>query len=153
MRNFVTFICGMAVGALAVALLSKHDVAPAPEVRVLTRRDTVRIETPRPVYRRVVDTVVVSLPLVADTGAVADVVVPLEQAVYGGVDYKVYVSGYRPRLDSLQFVASECIHTTIMPAVIRSKRFSVGIQAGYGITPRGFQPFLGVGVSLKIVEF
>ena len=30
-----------------------------------------------------------------------------------------------------------------------SKRLFIGIQVGYGITPRGMQPYLGLGVSYK----
>ena len=31
------------------------------------------------------------------------------------------------------------------------QRLSLGTQIGYGITPKGFQPYLGVGLSLKIL--
>ncbi|MDE6564529.1 MAG: hypothetical protein K2L92_06855 [Muribaculaceae bacterium] len=72
-------------------------------------------------------------------------VVPLEQTEYSGDGYRAYVSGYRPRLDSLVTVRSFTAQSTA-----RAPRFSIGLQAGYGITPRGFQPYLGVGVSYKI---
>ena len=32
-------------------------------------------------------------------------------------------------------------------------RWGVGAQAGYGITPAGFQPYLGVGVSFNLFSW
>lgn len=33
---------------------------------------------------------------------------------------------------------------------IQPKKWSIGIQAGYGITPKGLQPYLGFGVSRRL---
>lgn len=153
MSRFLIFSAGVLAGAVAVSLFAPPSTIPPAEVRVLTLRDTVRVETPRPIVRRVTDTIVVSLPAVADTIEAVEVAMPVEQAVYAGENYRAYVSGYLPRLDSLQFISKEVIRTVAVPGSVQTKRFSVGIQAGYGYTPRGFQPYIGIGVSIGIVRF
>jgi opacity protein-like surface antigen len=35
----------------------------------------------------------------------------------------------------------------------KQKRFSIGLQAGYGMTPKGFQPYVGLGVSVNLWTF
>lgn len=69
--------------------------------------------------------------------------VPIEQKVYGDSDYTAWVSGYLPKLDSIQVYRGE---TVIRP---RSSRWAIGVQAGYGITTRGFAPYAGVGIAYK----
>lgn len=78
-----------------------------------------------------------------------DVAVPIERVEYSGDGYKAYLSGYKPVLDSLVFARA----VTVSPVVrrqSRERRFSIGIQAGYGFTPAGLQPYVGVGVSFRL---
>ena len=75
------------------------------------------------------------------------VVLPIERRVYADSLYRAVVSGYRPRLDSLTLYQRERI--VYVPAAPRSSRgwgWGVGAQVGYGITPRGRQPYCGIGV-------
>lgn len=114
---------------------------------VLTVRDTVAVVEPRERTRWRVRTDTVYLPAVSGADSVA-VVLPVEQNVYCGDGYRAWVSGYGSRLDSLSFT-----HSTFRAAVaqpVRQKPFTVGIQAGYGITPKGFAPYIGVGVGYSI---
>ena len=113
-------------------------------VTMLTRHDTVRIASPGRVTVRYLRPDTVRLPLPARADSV-DAIVPVEQAQYAGDGYRAYVSGYRPRLDSLIM-----LRTVSVTPQGRQPRFSVGIQAGYGITPRGMQPYIGVGVAYTI---
>ena len=69
--------------------------------------------------------------------------VPIEQKVYGDSNYTAWVSGYLPKLDSILVYRGE---TVIRP---RSSRWAIGVQAGYGITTRGFAPYAGVGIAYK----
>lgn len=108
-----------------------------------------------------VDTVLISAPMapmlvfrLADTIHVGDTVVQREQAYYEDSLYRAWVSGYRPRLDSLtvfprtvyQTVTNDIYHT-IKP---RKKRWGLGLQAGYGY-PGG--AYVGVGVSYDIFQW
>lgn len=106
-----------------------------------------------------VDTLLISSPMapllfiqLKDTIRIGDTVVHREQAYYEDSLYRAWVSGYRPRLDSLmvfpktvyQRVTNDIYHT-IRP---KKKRWGLGLQAGYGY-PTGW--YVGVGVSWDIL--
>lgn len=133
---FVAYMCGRC-GQRGVVTMTER------------RTDTVRVTRPETIYVRQLGSRQVRLPLadsVVHDGDSVDVEIPVEQAVSEGEGYRAYVSGYRPRLDSLVFVRTENI--ALPPA--RQKRWSVGVQAGYGLTPRGLQPYIGVGIAFRL---
>lgn len=73
---------------------------------------------------------------------------PIEQKVYGDSTYKAWVSGFDARLDSIKlFQPTKYITITTKQ---KTSRWNVGIQGGVGITPKGIQPYIGVGVSYKL---
>ena len=82
----------------------------------------------------------------SDSVAVA---IPITQKVYEDSTYRAYVSGYRPRLDSLFLFP----RTQIITVREKPRRWNIGVGAGYGLTPRGFQPFVGVTVSYTLWAF
>lgn len=82
-----------------------------------------------------------------DTLLVHDTVyveIPIVQKVYRTDEFEAYVSGWRPALDSLY----------VYPKIVREsanlRRFSVGLSGGYGMTPAGMQPYVGLGVTYRI---
>ncbi len=83
-----------------------------------------------------------------------DVEIPITQTVYEDSTYTAYVSGYRASLDSLIFrMPRETMTITKYP---KPKRWSVGIQVGYGMTLKGtpqFAPYVGIGVSYNLFSF
>ena len=86
-----------------------------------------------------------------------DVIVPITKKVYKDSLYTAYVSGYNPKLDSLVLHSQHEV-VTINDCYPRSrkKRWSVGVQIGYGIALRGvpeFTPYIGVGVSCNLFNF
>lgn len=121
-----------------------------------TIRDTIRIK--EPVYRekRVTDTMVVTVTewqVVHDT---AWVTLPREEVEYRDSSYRAVVSGFRPRLEEMEIYQKErvvTIQTEKVVTVPERKRWSIGAQAGYGITPAGPQPYLGVGVTFSLVSW
>ena len=87
----------------------------------------------------------VTVSIVGDS---ATVTLPVEQRVYEDSLYTAYVSGYRPRLDSINLRVPHT-YTTVTRTVSKpAKRWAIGptIGAGYGIV--GKQPDVFVGVSL-----
>lgn len=79
-----------------------------------------------------------------------EVDIPITQKHYSDSAYEAWVSGYMPNLDSLrlyQRTVTERIYIKQKP-----HRWNVGISAGYGITPKGFQPYLGVGVTYNLLK-
>ncbi len=79
------------------------------------------------------------------------ITIPITQNLYETDDYRAYVSGYKARLDSIFITSRQTVVRIRDPA--KKKRFSVGIQAGYGMTPKGFQPYIGIGVSVNLFNF
>lgn len=77
-----------------------------------------------------------------------NVVFPISQKVYTDSLYTAYVSGYEANLDSI-FVRSRTMEITRTISKM-PPRFGIGIQAGYGITPKGFQPYIGLGAQFNL---
>ena len=141
--RLVIFLAVVCVGAW----FRPHEPLPE-ETRTETKVNTVvKIET-----------LLISPPMapllvfrLTDTMRIGDTVVYREQAYYEDSLYRAWVSGYRPRLDSLivfpktvyQTVTNDIYHT-IKP---KKKRWGLGLQAGYGY-PGGF--YVGGGVSYNL---
>lgn len=128
-------------------------------VRTDTLHDTVTVREPVFVTERAVRTDTVWLPVVrtrTDTVLLRSdglkdsvrAVVPITQKVYADSTYKAWVSGYNPRLDSIQ-VYRQTVVTTKTETVVRKRRIGIGVQAGYGygFQYRGLEPYVGLGVS------
>lgn len=128
-------------------------------VRTDTLHDTVTVREPVFVTERAVRTDTVWLPVVrtrTDTVLLRSdglkdsvrAVVPITQKVYADSTYKAWVSGYNPKLDSIQ-VYRQTVVTTKTETVVRKRRIGIGVQAGYGYGFRygGIEPYVGLGVS------
>lgn len=136
--------------ACVVAWFRPHESLPA-EIRTETKVKTVVK----------VDTLLISPPMapllvfqLTDTIRIGDTVVHREQAYYEDSLYRAWVSGYRPRLDSLmvfpktvyQTVTNDVYHTIAS----KKKRWGLGLQVGYGY-PTGF--YVGGGVSYNLWQW
>lgn len=118
--------------------------------------DTIRVETPVFIERHTVDTMVVSVTEFQVVHDTAFVQLPREQVEYRDTSYRAVVSGFLPRLEELEIYRREkivTIQTEKYVPVPEARRWGLGVQAGYGITPRGFQPYLGVGLSYNFARF
>ncbi|MDE7393963.1 MAG: hypothetical protein K2M80_05775, partial [Muribaculaceae bacterium] len=74
---------------------------------------------------------------------------PVEQRIYEGKDYKAWVSGVDPRLDSISVTARREIVTVKKPP----DKWHIGPTIGYGITPQGLQPYIGISITYSIISF
>lgn len=116
--------------------------------------DSVKKSFPVPVDSIVVRYITRSLPIASDSATKqlrsdsVKVQIPISQKVYEDTLYRAYISGYEPNLDSITIKQK----TTYITHTIRDKesRFRIGFQAGYGLTPKGMQPYVGVGLSYKL---
>lgn len=132
--------------------------APRP-ADTLVIRETKVVKEPRFLDFRPVRAVPAFLPLYApDSGPQAAnradsvaVVVPVTQAYYAGEDYRAWVSGYRPRLDSLQ-VFPEIREIRVQQPQQRRARVGFGITAGPAViwTPEGVKGGTGVAAGLTV---
>lgn len=126
------------------------------KVDTLYLRDTLRVETPVFIERHTVDTMVVSVTEFQVVHDTAWVQLPREEVEYRDTSYRAVVSGFLPRLEELEIYQREKVVTIQTERVVRvpdARRWGVGVQAGYGITPAGFQPYLGVGLSYNFARF
>lgn len=118
--------------------------------------DSVKKSFPVPVDSFVVRYIAKSLPIARDSvtkqlrSDSVKVLIPISQKVYEDTLYKAYVSGYEPKLDSITIKQ----RTTYITHTIRDKesRFRIGLQAGYGLTPKGMMPYFGVGLSYRLAQ-
>lgn len=75
--------------------------------------------------------------------------IPIEQKVYEDKHYTAYISGYRPSLDSL--ILRHTTREIFNPSKpTRNRRWKFGLQAGFGMTPKGLQPYIGIGGSYNL---
>jgi len=141
--------------ACVVAWFRPHEPLPA-EIRTETKVKTI-VE---------VDTLLISPPMapllvfqLTDTIRIGDTIVHREQAYYEDSLYRAWVSGYRPRLDSLM-VFPKTVYQTVTndiyhPVAIKPKRkrWGLGLQAGYGFYPDQSGFYVGVGVSYNLWQW
>lgn len=77
------------------------------------------------------------------------ITLPVVQNIYEAAEYRAYVSGVSPKLDSIYIYPRHEV-ITIRP---RTKHWHIGVTGGYGCTPRGFEPFIGIGVTYSVFSF
>lgn len=113
-------------------------------------RDTIRQYYPKEVERVVVRTERIEVPvIVRDT--IRDTIwvdVSIEAREYKSEEYFAIVEGYNPMLKYIE-VYPRTAYITTTETIKERKRWgvSLGVQGGYGFTPKGWQPYAGVGVS------
>ena len=80
--------------------------------------------------------------------------IPITQKRYADSTYTAWVSGYNPTLDSIRIYPRHEVITITNTIRHKPKRWGVGLNVGYGITPKnGLQPYIGVGVSYNLFTF
>ena len=86
----------------------------------------------------------------SDSAAVA---IPITQKRYEGDDYRAYVSGYEPNLDSIfVFPKTTVIHERIYKP---PNKWHIGITGGfgYGFKSKQAEPYIGIGITYSIISF
>lgn len=162
-------------------IIGDKSGAPVPDTMRVTIFDTIAYHQPAPKEEKPLGSITAKLPVsvpklpksVPDDEEVnflnkdhfedmgekisadsVEVQVPITQTKYEGDTYTAYVSGYNASLDSLILrMPHETMTITKRP---KTKRWSIGIQVGYGMTLRGtpqFAPYVGVGISYNLFSF
>lgn len=82
----------------------------------------------------------------------AIVELPIIQRHYADSTYEAWISGpIDPRLDSLQVFAQTTIITK--REWKPPKKWHIGPTIGYGYTPHGFEPYIGISITYSILSF
>lgn len=151
MKKLLWILVVLLAIACVAAWFRPHEPLPAEirtetKIQTVVKLDTVLISAPMAVFFR----------FTSDTIHIGDTVVMREQAYYEDSLYRAWVSGYRPRLDSLQ-VFPRTVYQTVTndvyhPVIVKpkKKRWGIGLQAGYGY-PGGF--YVGAGVSYDLWQW
>lgn len=159
MKRLLYYLFVFALGVLAGQWIAwRYFRAPTepvkPRVDTLIVRDTFVHDRPVYLTRRVVDTVYFP----ADTVRVRDTLfipLPVEQKVYGDTRYRAVVSGIRPSLDTMTIYQSMITVERVREIHLRP-RWSIGLQAGVGITIDGgicATPYFGAGIQYNLIQF
>lgn len=149
------------VGAFFLGRATKRvdPISTTIERDTIVVRDTIREYFPREVSRSHIRTgnaylrLALGMPLIMlrDTVTEVDSVlveVPIVEREYRGDEYYVVVGGYDPYLKSVE-VYPRTAYINNTETIKQRKRWgvSLGVQGGYGFTPKGWQPYAGAGVS------
>lgn len=149
--SLIIFI-GCVVGSFCFGRATKDTSIVRTEIvrDTIVVRDTIREYYPQEVERVVVKTERVEVPIIVrDTiREVIEVEIPIEEREYKSEEYYAIIGGHNPYLKSIEvYPRTEYINAT--ETITKRKRWgvSLGVQAGYGMTPVGTQPYAGVGVT------
>ena len=88
----------------------------------------------------------------ADVRDSTEVTIPIIQKMYKSSDYTAWVSGYEPTLDSIRVYSHREIMTVTNRLRDKPRRISLNLNVGYGITPKGTQPYIGFGVGYRLLS-
>lgn len=77
---------------------------------------------------------------------------PVTQRRYEDSTYTAWVSGYEPTLDSIRVYSHREIMTVTNRLSDKPRRISLNLNVGYGITPKGTQPYIGFGVGYRLLS-
>lgn len=151
MRTIWIILLSACVGGLLTTMLTRScqpeqittEIVTTDTVTVV-RRDTIRIAEPKPYRVTVRDTIYITDTLVGTTLA-------QEVKEYKDSTYYARISGINAFLEEIKvFPRTEYKYIATTEKVYeKPRKWAVGVQGGYGITPKGLQPYIGVGVTYK----
>lgn len=119
-------------------------------IQVVVKRDTLRL---KPILREIHKVTHDTIKIVMNDTIVRRDTIYLEreQRVYEDEDYKAFVSGFQPRLDSI-YVYPKTIYETKVSTRKEWRRFTYGVQVGVGAvmpftSSPSFGGYVGVGIG------
>lgn len=120
------------------------------EIQVVVKRDTLRLNPIlREIHKVTHDTIKI---VMNDTIVRRDTIyLEREQRVYEDEEYKDFVSGFQPRLDSI-YVYPKTIYETKVSTRKEWRRFTYGVQVGMGVvmpfnSSPSFGGYVGIGIG------
>ena len=139
------------------ALNYKHkynQVVGAPSISdTVIVRDTIEIKVPEPTEVKIIkkDTVYLPSPTLNDS---IDIVLPLEEKIYGDSTFRAVIQGYNPILKEITiYPTNTTIKKTNIVTVDKFKykpNISLSVGYGYGIIHKQNDLFVGITLSIPI---
>lgn len=153
MKNILNGLLLVSVGILAGMMLGRScslkEEPTAPQIlrdtTLVVQIDTHYKEKPMPHKVTVRDTVYIDT-----SNNVNGQVFVHEVKQYQDSVLTAQVSGINAHLDWYKVSIPTTVQTITNTVYKEPLKWSVGLQAGYGITPKGFQPYLGIGLQYRI---
>lgn len=144
---------GVLLGALVAVPLFAYFRPPKTEIKTEVKetivRDTIIVLKPTEIERRVVDTMWVAVRDTIRQNDTLYVTLPREVKEYADTNYRAVISGYIPRLESI-----EVYPTTIYKTETKNinGKFGLGVQLGVGYCGE-IKPYIGIGISYNLFTF
>lgn len=163
---------------LLFVLFKQYNTEPQIKITTTIIRDTIFVEVPEPIYTEVVRYEYIEVPKIEKpkTGNISHlnieanevvgkekiientsliepnlgIYIPIEQKTFQTDEYKAVIEGYKPSLISLDiYHDTHYIKETIRQ---KPKRWSVGVNCGYGYGIMHGKPdvYIGVGVQYRL---
>ena len=152
----ISLSIGIILGMLfCVGLKFCHNVNNGDFPKTVIERDTTIIVKN--------DTIVVNNPIELERTIIKydtitkDTILTLEQKTYGDSNYVAYVSGYSPRLDSINIFCNDTTRTITITNEVEKKQswaskhlgWGITLGGGYGLVNQRFDLFVGVGGIIR----
>ena len=159
LKDIIIIVGLFLFGAVIGAVVGRFTLRPVPpEIITIKEKsdttyihDTTIIDRPVPVYTKLIDTAYVPVYVEGKTDTITVYAeIPIEEKVYEHQDFKAWVSGYRPSLDSLKIYNNTAIIETTKTVMVEQSPWALSVQAGYGISPSGLTPNISIGISYRI---
>lgn len=148
MKNTLIILLFLAV-LVASFFLGRHTKGETEILKrdtvTITKIDTLRITEFKVKKVRILDTIFVALKDTITLNDTTFIQLPRTQVIYQDTSYRAVISGYLPRLDSLE-VYNKNVYKTITE---KSKRYGIGVIGGLGYSDQ-VRPFIGIGVYYKL---
>lgn len=154
MKTLWIILLSIFAGALLGGMLMRSCQTPQIErvevvktdTLTITKVDTIEIVKPQPYKVEVRDTIYI------DKEYSGHVFVQETKWFSDNKTYDMKVSGINVQLDWINVYPKTVTQyiTTTEKVYVEPKKWSVGIQGGVGITPKGLQPYIGLGVQRRI---
>lgn len=154
MKTIWIILLSAFVGALLSTMLMRSCQQPKIEIInkvgdtvIVERVDTFTIIKPMPYRIEVRDTI-----RLTDTIYIGGQMLFQEVKEYKDSSYYAKISGINAYLEEIRVYPKTITQyvNTKEYIYVPPKKWSIGIQGGVGITPKGLQPYIGFGVQRKI---
>lgn len=145
----IAFVIGI-IFSLKCPLFAPQPIETERVVQT-TITDTIRLVEPKEVVKRIVRNDTIKIHVTDTILKIDTIYLPREQRVYEDSLYRAVVSGYDPRLDSIE-VYRPTITITKIATRKEWRKFSYGLQAGVGlVNPMASTPsfgwYMGFGIG------
>jgi hypothetical protein len=158
MKNLSIILLSACAGGLLSGMLTRScqteippEIQTVTDTLTITRVDTITIVKPQPYKVVVRDTIVVN----SFQNSQDWKVLVQEIKEYKDSTYYARISGINAYLEEIRVYPKTITQyiTTTETIFTPPRKWSIGIQAGYGAGKNGIQPYIGVGIQYDLLRF